>query len=223
MAKILNIFDGVRHTLAPFYRASRRKKFRLFLELTGVQRDDRILDVGVDTTENNPFENQLERELGAAHRITAVTLGDARPLRRRYPAVQFVVADGCALPFRDGAFDVLISNAVIEHVGPEAAQRAFASETVRVAKCGMITTPNYWFPIELHTTLPLVHYLPWGIRRYIFLGLAGRENERYMSRVRLLSARGLRRLFPAGVSVRIIPVRAFVLPETLAAFFGLPR
>ena len=219
MAQVLNVFDWVRHRLAPFYRASRRKKFRLFLELTSVQPGQRILDVGVDTGENNPFENQAEHELAAAHRITAVTLGDPRPIKQQYPGVRFVVADGCALPFKERAFDTLLSNAVIEHLAAEDRQRAFASEAVRVAQRGVITTPNYAFPIELHTALPLVHYLPWSVSRWVFRLLAGRENAAYMRQVRLLTRRGLRKLFPPGVRVRVIPVRAFVLPETLLAYF----
>jgi len=29
-----------------------------------------------------------------------------------------------------------------------------------VAKSGFITTPNKYFPIEVHTRTPLIHYLP---------------------------------------------------------------
>ena len=40
------------------------------------------------------------------------------------------------------------------------------SETARVSEKGFfITTPNRWFPIEVHTTLPLVHWLPKPIFR----------------------------------------------------------
>src|SRR4029079_8533354 len=82
--------------------------------------------------------------------------------RSRYPHVPYVQGDACALPFEDGAFDVVFSNAVIEHVGDRERQRAFVSEAIRVGRRAFITTPNRRFPIEVHTRLPLVHWLPDG-------------------------------------------------------------
>ena len=49
---------------------------------------------------------------------------------------------------------------MIEHVGGAERQRAFVSEALRVGRRVFLTTPNRWFPIELHTRLPLVHWLP---------------------------------------------------------------
>ena len=49
---------------------------------------------------------------------------------------------------------------MIEHVGGEERQRAFVSEALRVARRVFVTTPNRWFPLEVHTRLPLVHWLP---------------------------------------------------------------
>ncbi len=220
---MLNIFDRIRHRFSALYRRSREQKFRLFQDLAALEPGATILDVGVDVGENNPFENLLEQQLSDTYRIVAVTLGNPAHLRAKYPKVRFVRADGCALPFRDDAFDTMFSNAVIEHVGREANQRRFTEEAVRVARTGFITTPNFWYPIELHTTLPLVHYLPWGVRRYVFRALAGRENEGYMSRIRLLSTRAFRRLFKGLAEVRIIPVRTTFWPETLIAFFTRER
>ena len=49
---------------------------------------------------------------------------------------------------------------MIEHVGPRDAQRRFVDEALRVARRAFVTTPNRWFPLEVHTRLPLVHWLP---------------------------------------------------------------
>ena len=70
--------------------------------------------------------------------------------------------DACALPFPDQSFDVVFSNAVIEHVGDVERQRQFVAEALRVGRRVFVTTPNRWFPIEVHTRLPLVHWLPKG-------------------------------------------------------------
>ena len=90
----------------------------------------------------------------------------ARSPRRRalsrsgIPGIAYVQGDACALPFADGAFDVVHSNAVIEHVGGRDRQEAFVREALRVGRRVFLTTPNRWFPIEVHTRLPLVHWLP---------------------------------------------------------------
>ena len=49
---------------------------------------------------------------------------------------------------------------MIEHVGGREQQRRFVEESLRVARRAFITTPNRWFPVEVHTRLPLVHWLP---------------------------------------------------------------
>ena len=47
---------------------------------------------------------------------------------------RYVVADARALPFLDGAFDLVISNAVIEHVGTIEDQQRLISEHSRVGR-----------------------------------------------------------------------------------------
>ena len=91
--------------------------------------------------------------------------GPRTPRRRPLPASGIPGSptsqgDACALPFPDGAFDVVHSNAVIEHVGGRERQEAFVREALRVGRRVFLTTPNRWFPIEVHTRLPLVHWLP---------------------------------------------------------------
>ena len=82
--------------------------------------------------------------------------------------------DGSYFPFADKEFDIAWSNAVIEHVGDYDKQVLFLSELIRTSKSIFITTPNRWFPIEVHTKLPFLHYLP---KKYFdkVLGLIGKS------------------------------------------------
>ena len=112
----------------------------------------------------------------------------------------YVRGDALRLPFRRKAFDLVVSNAVIEHVGDEAAQRQFVAEHLRVGRHLVITTPNRWFPVESHTRTALLHWLPaWRSRRADYF-------------TRLLSRRQFRRLLPRGV-----PIRGGLLGATLTA------
>lgn len=101
-----------------------------------------------------------------------------------------VVCDGRALPFRDSAADLVVSNAVIEHVGGEDDQRALVIEQARVGHQWVLTTPNRWFPVESHTSVVLRH---WSAR--------WRRSQAPVF-TRLLSQGELRRLLPPGAQVR---------------------
>lgn len=98
------------------------------------------------------------------------------------------MADATRMPYRDQAVDMVLSNAVIEHVGGEASQAAMVAEQVRVGRHWVITTPNKWFPVESHTSAVLRHWSPrWRAGRSEF--------------TRLLSRREFRRLLPPGTRV----------------------
>jgi SAM-dependent methyltransferase len=185
---------------------SRRRKLALFLELMRPDATTTVLDVGVDEVSlGDPggqsgctTHNFLEERYAWPERITALGLHDGARFRKRYPRIAYVQGDACALPFADGSFDVVHSNAVIEHVGGRERQKAFVREALRVGRHVFITTPNRWFPVEVHTRLPLVHWLPEAAagRTYDAVGKSwARDNH-------LLGPRDLRSLFPGAVEIR---------------------
>lgn len=148
----------------------RRKMFHRFLRELQPQADDTLLDVGVTSDQTLEHSNYAVAWYPHKARITAVGIDDASFLEAKYPGVTFRQADGLALPYPDRSFDVVHSSAVLEHVGSRANQVRFVSELWRVARRGVfLTTPNRWFPVEFHSVLPLVHWLPrpafWRILR----------------------------------------------------------
>ena len=153
----------------------RRRMFERFVQASGVGEADTIVDVGATSDRSYDHSNYLEAWHPHKHRVTAVGVDDAGFLETVYPGMKFVQADGRDLPFEDLSFDYAHSSAVLEHVGSAEKQALFLSELWRVARKGIfVTTPNRWFPVEFHTTLPLVHWLPPGVHRPIFRAL-GRE------------------------------------------------
>ena len=62
-------------------------------------------------------------------------------------------------PFKDKEFDICWCNAVIEYVGNCDKQERFLKEIQRVAKMSFVTTPNRYFPFEVHTRIFLIHYV----------------------------------------------------------------
>jgi Methyltransferase domain len=174
---------------------SRERKLQLFLELLGPGPETTIVDVGVTDA---PFgegstDNFFEALYPWPSQITGVGHTDLGRFSAAFPAVRAVRADGRDLPFRDGEFDVGFSNAVVEHVaGGRDGQREFAHELCRVARRIFVTTPNRWFPVEVHTLLPFVHWLPNGPRDRLLP---------FDDVLDPLSAKDLAALFPYSVRV----------------------
>lgn len=139
----------------------RRKMYEVFLSATGIQPQDTLLDVGVTGEHTYDHSNYIVQWYPYKDRITATGIDDASFLEEMFPGVKFFRADGRSLPFADRQFDYVHSNATVEHVGSREKQAAFLQEAWRLARKGVfITTPNRWFPIELHTKLLFVHWLP---------------------------------------------------------------
>jgi hypothetical protein len=147
---------------------SRERKLRLFLELFRPGPATTVVDVGVTDA---PFgagstDNFFEALYPWPDRITAVGRTELDRFAAAFPHVRAVRADGRSLPFADGEFELGFSNAVLEHVaGGRGGQRQFVAELCRVARRVFVTTPNRWFPLDPHTLLPLVHWLPPGPAR----------------------------------------------------------
>ena len=146
---------------------SRERKLRLFHELLRPGPETSVVDVGVT---DSPFgegstDNFFEALYPWPERITAVGVTELDRFAAAFPRVRAVVADGRELPFDDDAFDIGFSNAVVEHVdGGRDAQRRFVHELCRVSGRVFLTTPNRFFPLEVHTLVPFAHWLPRGAR-----------------------------------------------------------
>ena len=149
---------------------SRERKLELFLELMAPTADSTIVDVGVTDA---PFgagstDNFFEALYPWPARVTGVGHTGLDRFAAAFPSVRAVRADGRDLPFADGEFDIGFSNAVVEHVaGGLEEQRRFVHELCRVSKRVFVTTPNRWFPLEVHTLLPFVHWLPPAARERV--------------------------------------------------------
>jgi len=172
----------------------RRRMFDRFLHSLSPADKDEILDVGVTDDRLHDHSNYLEAWYPHKSRVTAAGLENASFLEDLYPGVRFVQADALNLPFADTSYDYVHSSAVIEHVGSHLNQTQFLRELWRVARRGIfVTTPNRWFPIEFHTVLPLVHYLPASAFRAVLRKLgrdffADEANLNLMSQASLADA-----------------------------------
>ena len=223
--------------LSPYYSATRRVPiasrlslrvrrgmFDRFMQVMRPTAACTILDLGVTEDAVHAESNYFEQWYPHKGNIVCAGVEDASHLEQQYPGIRFqrIVAHE-PLPFADKHFDIVFSNAVIEHAGSRAQQRRFLAEALRVAKRFFITTPNRWFPVEMHTALPLLHYLPPTVHRRVLasIGLPYWALEEHLN---LLDARSFRSLFAAGDDATIQRVRlAGVVSNLIAHGRGAER
>lgn len=197
-------------------RYFRSRRMRLFFKTFQVSSDTRILDVG-----GSPEIWDLAT---VRPRLTFVNLPSAVERSRRG---LWVAADGCQLPFRDAEFDIAFSNSVIEHVGTASSQQRFAAEVVRVSKQYWVQTPDRMAPFEMHSMLPLVHFLPKSWQTILIRHLSpwqlmasptADQREHFFAHVlhdlRLLDRRDMKAFFPEA---RILRERLLGIPKSLVA------
>ena len=98
--------------------------------------------------------------------------------RKKFGFKTILIGENSILPFRNKYFDIVYPNSVIEHVTVEKKkiwkinsnkefrkialknQNKFAKEIIRLGKNYFVQTPYKHFPIESHSWLPFVQYLP---------------------------------------------------------------
>jgi hypothetical protein len=194
--------------------AARRRMYERVLAMTGAGAATTILDVGTTPDLLIPYNNFFERWYPHKDKVTACSVEDCSNLEGVFPGLRFRRISGARLPCADREFDLALSFAVLEHVGSEAEQRAFLQELARGARQFVAYTPYRGFPVEMHTLLPLTHWLPtrWYRALWRTMGMAFWADEKNLN---LLTVRGLRRILPAHGQSRIRLLRTLGWPSNL--------
>lgn len=113
-----------------------------------------VLDLGAGSGRLSAYLKPRVRSIVAADRDTAPFAAEGVDIHR---------TPGSDLPFADRAFDAVIFNHVIEHVGDRAEQGAILHEIARVLRPGgvlYLAVPNRFALIEPHYKLPFLSWLP---------------------------------------------------------------
>jgi SAM-dependent methyltransferase len=215
----MSLFEKLSHI-------SRKRKLELFNKIMKPTTQTKVLDVGAE------INSQCNRGLRFIdpypwkNKVTAINTSaeHIKLIKKLYPEVKSVVGDACRLPWPDKHFDVVYSNAVIEHVGDFEKQKQMAAEIMRVGKRWFVTTPNRWYPFEFHMRLPFVTWLP--KHGYLWAGNIISYNhaqKKYVFRiknysgVRLMTTKELKQCFPNS---KIIKQRVTFMAETLIVIGG---
>lgn len=153
---------------------NRNRKWSLFMDIFKPAPETKVLDAGYIDIESKASDNYIEKHYPYPQNLTALGIEEPVHFHANYPDIKTVRYGGRIFPFMDKEFDICYSSAVIEHVGNRESQLEFLKEIRRVSKKAFITTPNRNFPVEVHTRIPLLHFLPKKIFD-AFLKMIGKE------------------------------------------------
>jgi hypothetical protein len=204
----LAAFQGLTRRAGAHYR---RRRMAAFLEAVRPRPHERVLDLGGTPS--------IWADVPVPLNITLLNLpGTATPADETHHAFTYVEGDACHVDrYAPGDFDVVFSNSVIEHVGPEENQHLFAREVLRLGRTYWVQTPSPWFPIEAHCGMPFWWQYPAPLRERIIRRWRRKLPawSEMVAGTRVLTVARLRDLFPdAQIRVEL----ALGLPKSYVAF-----
>lgn len=194
----------------------RRGIFDLFMHECAPGPNARVADFGVSGHRDHEAHTFFERLYPYREQLTVIgrAAEEAGWFAAEFPGITYLEADLRAIPRPNAYFDYGLCNAVIEHAGPREQQRALVTEVCRVSRCVVFTTPNKRFPMELHTFLPLLHWLPDATYRKALRRL-GQPYFADVENLNLLDARTFLSLFPPERDNRLMSTGLPLLPSNL--------
>jgi SAM-dependent methyltransferase len=198
---------------AAYSQRARDRRAEVFRQQFIVDANTKVLDLGSEA--GHHIRNVLRQSNIESKNVYIADIDPAAVAEgnRLYGFTPVVIDESGALPFPDKFFDVVHCSSVIEHVtvpksrvwtlhsGEEfrrlsnEAQSNVAREIERVGKQYFVQTPNKWFPIESHSWLPFIGWLP----RPLLIRVLRLTNKFWVKKTspdwNLLDASALARLF----------------------------
>lgn len=113
-----------------------------------------------------------DRYLGLDLNVKALTSA-----KRLVPGGNFVLAEATTMPFATSTLANIFAISVLEHVNPKNLRGLMYELGRSIESRGTLAVqiPNPYFPVELHSKLPFLSYLPQRARRAIYRRIYRRE------------------------------------------------
>ena len=173
---------------------ARNQFFNLFLISVNYSKYKSVIDVGstpsIDKEQNTFLENTKDNQ-----NITCLSNQDCKILQKKYKNIKnVIIGDAKNTMLENDSFEIVHSNATIEHVGSFENQVLFVREMLRISKESVfIQTPNRLYPLDFHTILPFIHWLPKKIHRKI-LKFLKKDFYSKEENLNLLTINGLKKI-----------------------------
>lgn len=168
----------------------RERIYKIFKKNIPLKKKYKLIDIGTSPILEKS-ENIILSKYKWKENITCLSDQNCNILKKKYKKTKFFIGDAKKIKYDNNKFDIVYSSATIEHLGSYQNQLKAIKEMYRISRRFLfLTTPNRFFPIEMHTKLPFLHFLPKKIFRSI-LKYFGEKFFCYEKNLNLLSRKDL--------------------------------
>ena len=197
-----------------------KKRKEILLVLKNFLNDkaiDDVLDVGSTEDDDNESSNFLIKNLGNYKNIKSISDQTIKSNFFTKVLKKSITDDFNADEIKDFQSDLVISNATIEHVGSFENQMKMCRNIINLSKkYFIILTPNRYHPLEFHTKLPIIHWLPKKLHRSI-LKLIGFKFFAEEKNLNLCSENDLKLMIKdiKNLDIKIMKINFFFIKSNL--------
>jgi len=161
-----------------FSKKARERRASVFRSAFHLDENTKILDLGSETGSNIHSVLQGTPVKPENTYIADIDIELIEEGKNKFGYIPVLISESEKLPFDDYFFDIIYCSSVIEHVTVEkdqvwslysglefkkkalTRQKYFASDIQRVGKQYFVQTPYKHFPVESHSWLPFISWLP---------------------------------------------------------------
>ena len=127
-----------------------------------------VLDVGTTSDDLNPNSNLIVKNLKNIDKFYSISNQTINSPFFEKSLKKSIVENLNEDEIENFKSDLVLSSATIEHVGSFENQRMMIKNMIKLSKeMLIITTPNRFHPVEFHTKIPFIHWLPKKLHRKI--------------------------------------------------------
>jgi hypothetical protein len=127
-----------------------------------------VTDVGTTGDLTNESSNLVIKKLVGIKNFKSVSDQNIKNRFFKYILKKSITKNLTNLDIKIFSSDLILSNATIEHVGGNFNQIKMIKNIIKLTKkFFVITTPNRFYPLDFHTKIPFIHWLPKNIHRKI--------------------------------------------------------
>ena len=127
-----------------------------------------VLDVGTTNDTENQSSNFIIKNLKNIRELYSISDQFINSTLFKKKLQKSIIENFSEHEIENFKSDLVISNATIEHVGNYNDQKAMIDNMIKFSKkMVIISTPNRYHPLEFHTKIPFIHWLPKTIHRKI--------------------------------------------------------
>ena len=127
-----------------------------------------VLDIGTTSDTENKSSNFIIKNLKNIKNFNSISNQLITSSFFKKKLQKSIIKNFSEYEIENFKSDLVVSNATIEHVGNYNNQKAMVSNMIKLSKkMVIISNPYRYHPLEFHTKIPFIHWLPKKIHRKI--------------------------------------------------------